>query len=65
LGSTMSKREIAKKGLEVSKTVGRAVWEFAKSEKAFAIIKVAATFAAFISSVEELRKTNRKIGFRK
>lgn len=52
------------RAIEVGRTVGGVVWEFAKSENALAIIKVAATFAAFVHSVEELRKANRIIGFR-
>lgn len=52
-------------GFKVAGVVAGAVWSFARSENALAMIKVAATFAAFIHSVEELRKANRQIGFRR
>lgn len=51
-------------GIKVGKFVGGTLWKLAKSENALAMIKVAATFAAFVHSVEELRKANRPIGFR-
>jgi hypothetical protein len=50
--------------IKTAMKIGRMVWKFAKSENALAIIKVAATFAAFVHSVEEMRKVNRTIGFR-
>lgn len=52
-------------GLKVSKSIGKVLWEIVKSEKSLQILKVCATFAAFVHSVEELRKMNRRIGFRK
>jgi hypothetical protein len=54
-----------KKSLKLGKQAGGFVWELARSEKALAIIKVAATFAAFVHSIEEFRKSKRQIGFRK
>lgn len=53
------------KSIDIGRQVGGLVWRFAKSENALAIIKVAATFAAFVHSVEELRKANRPVGFRR
>jgi hypothetical protein len=52
-------------GLKVSKSIGKVLWEIVKSEKSLQILKVCATFAAFVHSVEELRKMNRQIGFKK
>lgn len=54
-----------KKSLKLGKQAGRIVWQLAKSEQTLAFIKVAATFAAFIHSIEELKKSKRQIGFRK
>lgn len=51
------------KSVELGKQIGGLVWRFAKSENVLAMIKVAATFAAFVHSVEELRKANRTVGF--
>jgi hypothetical protein len=55
---------MVKTAIKVGRIFGGAVWRFAKSENALALIKVAATFAAFVHSVEELQKANRIIGFR-
>ena len=54
-----------KVGMKVGRTVGGVLWKLARSEKTLAAIKVAATFAALVHSVEEYRKSNRQIGFRK
>jgi hypothetical protein len=54
-----------KTGIQVGRKVAGAVWAFAKSENALALIKVAATFAAFVHSVDEYRKANRQVGFRR
>lgn len=53
------------KGMKVGRQVGGVLWTFAKSENALDMIKVAATFAAFVHSIEEWRKANRQIGFQK
>lgn len=47
------------------KRITKLIWEFSKSEQTLAIIKVAATFAAFVHSIEELKKSKRQIGFYK
>lgn len=52
-------------GMQVGRTVGNVLWKVARSERTLAAIKVAATFAALVHSVEEYRKSNRQIGFRK
>jgi hypothetical protein len=52
-----------KKSMKLGKQAGGFIWELARSEKSLAIIKVAATFAAFVHSIEEFRKSKRQIGF--
>ncbi len=54
-----------KKSLKFGKRTSGMIWQFAKSENTLAIIKVAATLAAFIHAIEEMRKTRRQIGFRR
>jgi hypothetical protein len=54
-----------KKSLKLGKRTGGVIWQFAKSENTLAIIKVAATLAAFVHAVEEMRKARRQIGFRR
>jgi hypothetical protein len=53
------------RGLRVGRVIGSTLWQVIKSEKSLQILKVCATFAAFIHSVEELKKMNRRIGFKK
>jgi hypothetical protein len=57
--------EIVRKGFKAGKKAGVVLWQVARSDEAIAIIKVAATFAAFVAAIEELRRVNRRIGFRK
>jgi len=54
-----------KKGLVIGQQAGRTAWRIARSEQTIALIKVAATFVALVAAIEELRRVNRKIGFRK
>lgn len=54
-----------KKSLSFGKKISGIAWELARSEKALAIIKVAATFAALVQSIEEFKKSKRQIGFHK
>lgn len=62
---TQRRRKMINTGLQIGRRVAGALWKFAKSDNALAIIKVAATFAAFVHSVDELRKANRPVGFRR
>lgn len=61
----MMSRQMIKKGLVIGQQAGRTAWRIARSEQTIALIKVAATFVALVAAIEELRRVNRKIGFRK
>jgi hypothetical protein len=53
-----------KQTINAGKSFSKILWTLAKSEKTLAMLKILATIAAFVHSVEEYRKIEKPLGFK-